>query len=61
MANDPKGDLIYAILSMDSYNRGYGKGILDLNESGKIGEYDIREFGLGEQDGWFTAGFYAIG
>jgi hypothetical protein len=26
MSNDPKADLIYAILSMDSYNRGYGFG-----------------------------------
>ena len=24
MSNDPKADLIYAILSMDSYNRDYG-------------------------------------
>jgi hypothetical protein len=30
MANDPKTDLIYAILTMDSYNRGYGSGIKDL-------------------------------
>jgi hypothetical protein len=30
MSNDPKTDLIYAILTMDSYNRGYGSGIKDL-------------------------------
>ena len=27
MSNDPQADLIYAILAMDSYNRGYGSGI----------------------------------
>ena len=27
MSNDPKIDLIYAILAMDGYNRGYGSGI----------------------------------
>jgi hypothetical protein len=30
MSNDPKADLIYAILAMDSYNRGYGSGITEL-------------------------------
>jgi hypothetical protein len=27
MSNDPKADLIYALLTLDSYNRGYGVGI----------------------------------
>lgn len=27
MSLDPKADLIYAILALDSYNRGYGSGI----------------------------------
>lgn len=58
MSNDPRADLIYAILSMDSYNRGYGTGINGLNESGKIGSYTIGE--NANQDGWFKAGFYAI-
>jgi hypothetical protein len=53
-------DLFLAILSMDSYNRGYGVGISDLDESGSIGNATIREFSIGEQDGWQSAGFYAI-
>lgn len=60
MSNDPKADLIYAILAMDSYNRGYGSGIKNLGESGSIGTYSIREFALGEQRGWQSAGFYAL-
>ncbi len=58
MSNDPKADLIYAILAMDSYNRGYGSGIKDLTESGKIGSFTVGE--NANQAGWFTAGFYAI-
>ena len=27
MSNDPGADLIYVILAMDSYNRGYGSGV----------------------------------
>ena len=53
-------DLFLAILSMDSYNRGYGAGIKDLPESGKLGRFTIREFGEDEQVGWEAAGFYAI-
>jgi hypothetical protein len=29
MSNDPKADLVYALLVMDSYNRGYGPGTTD--------------------------------
>lgn len=58
MSNDPKSDLIHAILAMDSYNRGYGAGISDLTESGQIGSFVIGE--NSNQDGWFTAGFYAL-
>jgi hypothetical protein len=45
MANDPKTDLIYAILTMDSYNRGYGSGIKDLGTgaSVRIGNYSIAQ------------------
>jgi hypothetical protein len=53
-------DLFLAILSMDSYNRGYGASIRDLNETGKIGNASIREFKIGEKQGWQSAGFYAI-
>ena len=60
MANDPKDDLIYAIMTMDSYSRGYGTGITDLLESGNLGLYFIREFGSDEQIDWFDTGFYGI-
>lgn len=61
MSNDPKADLIYAILAMDSYNRGYGSGIKDLGETGsqaRIGAYSILQ--NISQSGWQSAGFYAI-
>jgi hypothetical protein len=63
MSNDPKTDLIYAILAMDSYNRGYGSGIKDLAASGptaKVGSWSIQTTATDELDGSFTAGFYAI-
>jgi hypothetical protein len=67
MANDPKSDLIYAILTMDSYNRGYGSGISDLNDSGptaRIGAYTIDSHTDDRQNAAinpsFAAGFYAI-
>jgi hypothetical protein len=47
MTNDAKTDLIYAILAMDSYNRGYGFGISSLPSSGNIGSYQItRQSGI---------------
>jgi hypothetical protein len=55
-----KIDLFYAILAMDSYNRGDGSGISGLDETGKIGNVTIREFKVEEQEGWQDAGFYAI-
>ena len=61
MSNDPKADLIYAILAMDSYNRGYGFGIKGLEERGskaRIGGYIIGQDV--NQTGWFNAGFYAL-
>ena len=67
MANDPKADLIYAILSMDSYNRGYGSGIRSLEtdgESAKIGSYSIDAHTDNRTNSAvnpsFAAGFYAI-
>jgi hypothetical protein len=37
MSSDPKADLTYAFLSMDSYNRGLGNGIAGLAEKSKTG------------------------
>lgn len=53
-------DLFLAILSLDSYNRGYGVNINGLDARGLIGNATIREAEDGEQDGWEAAGFYAI-
>ncbi len=53
-------DLFLAILSLDSYNRGYGVNVNGLDARGLIGNATIREAEDGEQDGWEAAGFYAI-
>ena len=61
MSNDPKADLIYAILAMDAYNRGYGAGIKRLEEVGaeaKLGSYSILQ-NISQAD-WKSAGFYAL-
>jgi hypothetical protein len=68
MSTDPraqaKADLIYAILSMDSYNRGYGAGISDLAQSTgtKIDTWEITKNADDSQalKTAFNAGFYAI-
>jgi hypothetical protein len=52
--------LYLAIFSMDSYNRGYGFGIANLDESGALGSATIRAFGEDEQDSWVDSDFYAI-
>ena len=62
-------DLLLAILSMDSYNRGYGAGVSDsgqndldgLGESGNIGSARVlaRPNGVDYQ-AWQDADFYAI-
>jgi hypothetical protein len=64
MSDDPaakaKADLIYAILAMDSYNRGYGssiRGLFDTTTS-KIGNFTVYD-SKGDAQA-FTAGFYAI-
>ncbi len=53
-------DLFLAILSMDSYNRGYGVGVKGLSETGRLGNATIREFADGEQKGSQADGFYAL-
>jgi hypothetical protein len=55
-------DLFLAILSMDSYNRGYGVGIKDLPVSGGIGNATIGEDALTllSQGSAVNASFYAI-
>lgn len=61
MSNDPKADLISAILALDSYNRGYGASISGLPQTGddaRLGNYSIIP-GI-SQDGWSAAGFYGI-
>ena len=64
MSNDPKADLIYAILAMDSYNRGYGSGIKNLPTNGvgaKVGSWSIITTATDELDGSFAAGIaYAL-
>lgn len=61
MSNDPHADLIYAILAMDSYNRGYGSGISEWPERGRLGNWLLgldatEKFGNDAK----SAGFYAI-
>lgn len=51
-------DLFLANLAMDAYNRGYGAGIDNLPEEGKLGEATILT--TTTQGGWQAAGFYAI-
>ena len=63
MSNDPANDLIYAILSLDSYNRGYGAGVKGLSSNG--GQARIRTFTIfdtaEDPEGIAKrAGFYAI-
>lgn len=58
-------DLFLAILSMDSYNRGYGQGLLGLSASGRLGKAEITSDSLilgGTPDDRAdaSAGFYAI-
>lgn len=61
MVNDPKADLIYALLTLDSYNRGYGSPIDGLAveyDRTKLGQYTI----VADRSDpvAFNAGFYAI-
>jgi hypothetical protein len=48
MSNDPKADLIYAILTMDSYNRGYGSGISNLDVSTNTDTLKLGACGYGD-------------
>ena len=57
-------DLFLAILNMDSYNRGYNPGILDLPLRGQIGNARIGSLDLLGVDEakyaeWQSVGFYA--
>lgn len=61
MSNGLQSDLLYAILSMDSYNRGYGAGVAGLNESGQ--NANIGHFAIVQnisQSNWEATGFYAL-
>ena len=64
MSSDPKTDLIYAILAMDSYNRGYGAGISGLEDATDtfLGHYSINETAetLLAPGSAQNAGFYAL-
>jgi hypothetical protein len=57
-------DLFLAILSMDSYNRGYGQGVKDLNVvigQTKIGNATISsQVDIDEGSAAIAAGFYAL-
>jgi hypothetical protein len=53
-------DLFLAILSMDSYNRGYGVGLKGLNETGQLGNATLLAATPAQKAGWEAAGFYAI-
>ncbi len=66
-------DLFLAILSMDSYNRGYGAGLADggdndpdgLGETGQIGSATLvtrtdLDISSEEYQAWQDASFYAI-
>jgi hypothetical protein len=58
-------NLFLAILSMDSYNRGYGQGISGLSETGSIGNAIIKtrqSSGIDDTKftAWQAAVFYGI-
>lgn len=53
-------DLFLAILSMDSYNRGYGSGVSGLNETGRLGNATLKAATTEQKSGWESAGFYAL-
>lgn len=62
MTTDTSKDLFLAILSMDSYNRGYGEGIAGLGGVGSfVGSAQIaQQSGVAENDLQRAAGFYAL-
>ena len=63
MPNDPKTDLLYAILALDSYNRGYGAGISNLLTTGstaKVGNWSIITTATDEFTDSESKGFYAL-
>lgn len=62
MSNDPKADLIYAILAMDAYNRGYGSGVTELSDEAgtQLGNYSVTRNADDPGSIAFNAGFYAL-
>lgn len=61
MSNDPKADLIYAILAMDAYNRGYGSGIAGLEDKpniSRLGDWAVYDT-KGDAEA-IASGFYAL-
>ena len=62
MNTETSKDLFLAILSMDSYNRGYGEGIAGLGGVGSfVGSAQItQQSGVAENDPERAAGFYAL-
>lgn len=66
MSDDPKADLIYAILAFDAYNRGYGTGITGLSDDvgSTLGEFSLvahtdNDANLATNEA-FANGFYAL-
>jgi hypothetical protein len=53
-------DLFLAILSMDSYNRGYAQGVTGLLETGQLGNATLAPATAEQKAGWESAGFYAL-
>jgi hypothetical protein len=61
MPSDVKADLIYALLAMDSYSRGYGAGIRNFLDVGSLASWSILTTSEAEYGQTaFNAGFYAI-
>ncbi|HEY0312887.1 MAG TPA: hypothetical protein VGC56_10380 [Allosphingosinicella sp.] len=66
MSNNPQADLIYALLTLDSYNRGYGSGITKLSDDSgtHIGNFTItshtNDEAIAARNSAYADGFYAI-
>jgi len=65
MTIDPKSDLFKAILSMDSYNKGYNEGIRYVEGSAVVGTYlgvakIVQQSDIQTGTSGVNAGFYAL-
>ncbi|PXW76083.1 hypothetical protein C7451_106249 [Blastomonas natatoria] len=61
MSSEISRNVFLSILAVDSYNRGYGQGILGLSPSGNIGNATIEfQSRVSPESGEVGAGFYAI-